>query len=356
MKFTISTAEFQKLLKNASRVVTNNKLVTLGSYISLSSSGNELTTITSDGNNYLYLTTASSGDAFTVVVDFEKLNKLVSKFTCENITVEEKDHQLKIKGNGNYTLNILVDSLGNKVEYPNPYVDAPIDVEYSETINSEIIKRVINISESSLALPNSCIYENYYLGECSIATDSYRITKIDNSLCRESFIIHPKTLSLINIVDKEDVSVEYNKEQIQFIAPNFIVYSTLPKNSSEFALDAIQDVLSSSFKDSVVVDRKQLISALDRLELFIDYYDKNTITLHFKSDSLEVMTQSEENVEQIPYSEGTSNDFTCKIDITLLLSQLKTLESTDITIEQGENTGAIKLLDNDIIKYIALVV
>ena len=99
MKFTIQTELMKDVVARAIKGAGNNKLIPITSMMCIELKNGDLTVITTDATNYLYIKEQHvAGDDFYVVVDANQFAKLVSKMTCENITmtVDEKLYTMKV--------------------------------------------------------------------------------------------------------------------------------------------------------------------------------------------------------------------------------------------------------------------
>ena len=82
MKFTIGTELMKDVVARAIKGAGNNKLIPITSMMCIQLKDGELTVITTDATNYLYIKEQHvAGDDFYVVVDENQFAKLVSKMT-----------------------------------------------------------------------------------------------------------------------------------------------------------------------------------------------------------------------------------------------------------------------------------
>ena len=137
MKLTIGTELMKDVVARAIKGAGNNKLIPITSMMCIELKGGDLTVITTDATNYLYIKEQHvAGDDFYVVVDANQFAKLVSKMTCESITmaVDEKLYTMKVKGNGNYTIELPLDEDGGPVKFPDAVSMSRADISEIEEI------------------------------------------------------------------------------------------------------------------------------------------------------------------------------------------------------------------------------
>ena len=123
MKLALKTEKLKEMVSRAVKGVGNNKLIPLTSLMAIEVKDNKLTLITTDATNYLYVCEDKIvADDFYVVVDANVFSKLISKMTCENVTLEVSSGiwVLNVKGNGNYKIELPLDENGEPIKYPDP--------------------------------------------------------------------------------------------------------------------------------------------------------------------------------------------------------------------------------------------
>ena len=112
MKLTLKTEKLKEMVSRAVKGVGNNKLIPITSLMAIEVKDNVLTLITTDATNYLYIIEDKViGDDFYAVVDANVFAKLISKMTCESVTLEITSgvYTLVVKGNGDYKMYVSDD-------------------------------------------------------------------------------------------------------------------------------------------------------------------------------------------------------------------------------------------------------
>lgn len=356
MKMTINTSTLQSMVAKAMKGASCNKMIPLTGLMAIELKGYTLTLITTDATNYLYVREEKvEGDDFYVVVQADMFAKLISKLTCEKVSLELKDNVLMVTGNGKYSIELPLDEEGELIKYPNPLA-AKTFVGDSATINLSTIKLILNTAKAALAdtLEVPC-YTGYYVGDKVVATDTYKICGINIKLWDEPALVSPEMMNLLDIFTDEKISVYRNDNTMVFNSVNCTVYGTLMDSIDDYQIEAIDGLLEQGFESSCKVTKSALLQLLDRLSLFVSPYDKNGIYLTFTRDGLQIESKQANSIETIPYSESKDfRDFTCCVDIEMLHSQVKANTGDSITIHYGED-NAIKITDSNVAQVVALL-
>ena len=121
MKLILNTGLLQTMVAKSMKGASCNKMIPITGLMAIQLKDHKLTLITTDATNYLYITEDKvDGEDFYVVVQADMFSKLVSKLTCENVTLVVADNTLNIKGNGNYKIELPLNEDGELIKYPDP--------------------------------------------------------------------------------------------------------------------------------------------------------------------------------------------------------------------------------------------
>ena len=119
MKVTLETKVLKDLTARVMKGVGKNESIMRTCWIGIKCQENTLSMTAWDGENYLVVSEDKIVcDDFKVTVTAEKFAQLVSKTTTDKITLELKDNYLKVKGNGDYKLELPVNDEGELDNYP----------------------------------------------------------------------------------------------------------------------------------------------------------------------------------------------------------------------------------------------
>ena len=357
MKFTISTEKLKDMVSRAVKGVGNNKLIPITSLIAIQVKNHELTLITTDATNYLYVVEGSVvADDFYAVVDANVFSKLIAKLTCDNVTFEIKENYLNIKGNGNYKLELPVDENGEAIKYPDPVEKLDMSDVVPKAVNRTTIQVILETIKPALAvtLENPC-YTGYYMGQNVVATDTYKIASMNVSIFDSPKLVSPEFLDLLSVMRTEKIETYIMDNDIVCSTPDCIVCGKFMDGLDEFAIDAIMGLVDTEFNNFCSVPKNAFLQLLDRLSLFVGQYDKNAIHLTFTKDGLQISSKAANSIEVIDYvSSSNFVPFTCAVDIQMLTQEVKSIKTDVIELYYGED-NAIKMTDGNITIIVALL-
>ena len=359
MKLTVNAQVLKEMVSRAVKGVGNNKLIPLTSLMAIEVKDSTLTLITTDATNYLYIIEDKVvADDFYVVIDANTFSKLISKMTCENITLEIKSGMqiLEVKGNGNYKIELPLDENGEPIRYPDPYAKLSTSCTDAGTINRTTVQVILETIKPALALTldNPC-YTGYYMGDKVVATDTYKIASMDVKVFDEPHLISSETLDLVAVANTEKINVEVTDKDIVFITPDCIVCGKFMEGLEDFAIDPISDLVDTEFDSFCSIPKNAILQLLDRLSLFVGPYDKNAVYLTFTQNGLQMSSKAANGVEIINYvASDNFKDFTCAIDIQMLTQEIKAISNDVIELYYGED-NAIKMTDGNITIIVALL-
>lgn len=356
MKLSIKTEVLQNLVTHAMKGASNNKMIPITGFMAIDLQDSVLTLTTTDAYNYFYVREYDvAGDDFHIVVQTELFSKLVTRMTCETVTLETDRTMLKVIGNGEYSIELPLNEDGEPVVYPK-VLERDFDVVEERDINLSAIKLITTTAKTSLATTFEIpCYTGYYVGDNVIATDTYKLCGINMKLWNNASLVTPEMLDLVGSFVDEKVHIKVIDGALLFESKSCTVYGPLMDSIAEYQVDAVNGLLNTEFESSCVIGKDVLLQLLDRLSLFVGVYDKNGIYLTFTQDGLQVESKRSNSVEIIQYAESKNfKPFTCCIDIEMLMSQIKANTADRLHIEYGRD-NAIKITDGNVTQIIALL-
>lgn len=355
MNLTINTSILQGLVARSMKGASCNKMIPLTGFMAIELKDHTLTLTTTDSTNYLYVReTKVAGDDFYVVVQADIFSKLISRLTCETVSLQLDANKLIVRGNGEYSIELPLDEEGELVKYPNPLANF-VRGESTE-INLSTIKLILNTAKVSLStsLDVPC-YTGYYAGDKVIATDTCQICGIGIKLFDNPVLISSEMMTLLDVMTCEKITSYVDVDTMIFETPDCIVYGKLMDCLEDFQIDAIDGLLCEKFSSLCRVSKNALLQLLNRLSLFVGIYDKNGINLTFTREGLMVTSKHDNSSELIKYMESENfADYTCCVDIEMFNDLIKANGGDSIEIHYGEE-NAIKLKDGNITQILALL-
>ena len=356
MKLSIKTDIFKEMVSRSIKGAGMDKLLSLTGMMAIELKDNALTLITTDASNYLYIKQENIvGDEFYVVVQVEQFSKLISKMTCETITMEVNDGVLEVKGNGTYKIELPMEEEGDMVVFPNPA--AEIKNKKWKEVNIANIKTILNTIKPALAVTMEIpVYTRYYMGARVVGTDTYKVASLNKDVLQtEPLLISAETMNLLDVMTCEKIGFAQVDDVILFDSPDCFVYGHVAEGVEDFQIDAISALIEEEFKSSCKLDKVALLGILDRISLFVGQYDNKSITLTFTDKGVDVSSKTSTGVETLNYIESKGVEpFTCNIDIEMLTTQLKANKNESINLQFG-NESSLKIVDGDITQIVALL-
>lgn len=358
----MNTAAFQNMVAKAVKGAGMNNDLLMTQLMSISLKDNRLTLETTDSNNYLYVRQDKvAGDDFSVVVMADKFAKLISRLTCQEVTLEiplakagELD-KLVIKGNGRYTLELPYDENGDLISMPDPVEQTTDEFWNAGEVKLTTIRHILATAKAALLVgKEEMCYSDYYVGDRVVATDTYKICGIDVKIFDEPKLISPQLMDLLDVMSTENIDIRYKDDVVVFETPEVVLYGTVDEGIEDYQIDAISGLLDEQFPSSCKIEKQPLMQMLDRLSLFVDVFDKNSVYLTFTKEGLMVSSKQDSGSEIIPYKESTEfHDYTCCLDIDLFKTQVKAYQDDLIEILYGKE-NSVKFVSGNTKQIIAL--
>lgn len=342
-----------------SRVIkgcSNNKMIPITGLMSIELKDHKLTLATTDAINYLFIIEDKvDGEDFSVVVQAETFSKLISRMTSETISLELVGEELRVKGNGDYKIELPLDEEGELIKFPRPLDTVDItDVKPDCLLNLSTVRKLLMVNKPALStsLDVPC-YTGYYVGDNVISTDTYKICGTGVKLFDSPVLVSPEMMDLLDVMTNETIHVFINGDTIICETQDCIVYGKELEGKDNYQVDAISGLLDLEFPSECSVSKDELLQALDRLALFVGPYDKNGIYLTFTRDGLHLSSRKSNGVEVIPYRTSKEfKDFTACINIEMLATQVKAHVLDEIQLCYGLD-NALKIVDGNVTQIIA---
>lgn len=356
-KLTFATETFKALVGKAYKGVGNNKLLPLTQLMCIQVKDGKLTIISSDasGTNYLYaVQNGFSGDFYATVMA-DQFAKLIEKLTCDSVTLEIDADKLHITGNGNYTIALQYDEMGNSIQYPDPLSELE-ETKKGTEISMSVITRTLNAVKPSLANEDGVPYlTGYYAGDIIAATNGDEMSIFNNEFMKKSSVlIYGIALELLSLSSDDKFTIEkYASGILVFRASDIIVYSHEMEGIEDYPTDALKSFLATDMPSKCKLSKNALLQALDRIALFVGTYDDNAIKLNFSGKALEISSLASTGIESIAYISGDKDGFECMLDLQSFIKHIKTQSTDEVEIQFGDDS-AIKLVDGDIVQILSL--
>lgn len=353
----IKTETLQSMVDRASKCVSNNKLIPLTSLMNIKVEEGILTLTTTDATNYFYVSSKDKLDCedFEVSVLADLFIRLVLKTTSEYIELNLEPSALKIKGNGNYSMELILDENGSNVKFPVKYDEKEFRKNLG-IIKLTTVNNILNYNKASLAVGLSVpSLSCYYCGNSVITSDRLKICANKIKIFDEPKLLTPRLMDILSIMSSENIMITGSDDDLVFCTDEEKLYSPITAGVETFPVNAINNLVDSEFPSNCKISRITVTEVLDRLSLFVNHYDEKKINLVFTNDGVSFSNQKSSGVEIVPYAESNNfKEFNCCIDLELLRSQIATQNGDTLDLSYGSDV-AIKLVSGDVTEIVALV-
>lgn len=353
MKFTITTSMLQALVSKAIKGAGFNKLLPITSMIGIDDNG-ALNLYTTDGTNNLKISgDVIVSDGFDITLEADTFAKLVSKLTSDTVMLEVKDNTLIITGNGTYKLPLQMSDDGSPLIFPNK-PDNESAFESIGTLPATAIEVMLNSLKPSLSNNVSSPHSKYFVGEFLASTDRFMLCAYSGVSFDTDMLFSREFVDLLGVAGG-DVELWLTDDYIIAVAEGFVLRTKLSGNPDEFNIKGLKKMLNFKLDSYCKVNKKSLLSLLDRLSLFVGEYDDGAIIVHFTENGMEISSLKSDGVETVDYMEFSNfTDLTIKINITRLIVLLKGYLSDSVDIHYGSD-ACIKLTDGNTTEVLALM-
>ena len=352
----IKTTKLQEMAGKAVKGSGNNKLIPITSLIGIKLVDGDLTLITTDATNYLYIIEASvDGDDLSVTVEVDRFSQLISRMTSEFIEITQDDKYLLVKGNGEYKLELPVDENGEVIDYPDPLKEFDNE-KVDATITKDTIQSILTTVKPSIATTMEIpCYTGYYVGDNVIGTDTSIVANMDVKLLDTPNLISPEMMNILDVMSAEKIDLSIKEDILVFKTDDCIVYGRSLEGIEDYQVGAINKLIDTPCESMCKVSKDHLLQTLDRISLFTTQYENNGVKLVFGTDNLEVSSLTASGVEVIKYTEAKNPKlYTVTIDVGIFMNQVKA-QAGDLTeIWYGDDTF-IKMKDGKITQILALL-
>lgn len=356
-ELTLSTEVFKSLVAKAYKGVGNNKMLPLTQLMCISVKDGFLELIVSDSaqTNYFYVNQPDVEGEFYATVMADQFAKLIGKFTCDKLRLSVDNDKLKISGNGNYTIALQYDEMGNPIKYPDPMAELGKAEGETQIIPISTIYKILNAVKPSLADTMEVPYlTNYYVGDMVAATNSDEAGIINSKVLKNPVLLSPIVLEFLGLSSSKDLNVDcYADGVIVFSAEDMMVYSRQMEGLSYYPVDALRGFYEEDMPASCKLPKNELLQALDRISLFVGAYDENAVKLEFTDTDLQISSLAMTGVEKIAYISGDKAEFKCSADLQSLIKHIKTQSTDEVEIQFG-NDQALKFVDGDTVQIVSL--
>ena len=352
MKISIATEKMKSAVSKVIKAAGNNNLMPITSMIGIKVEQGTMKLSCTDNTNTLeVLLEVVHSEDMSITVGIDTFSKLIAKTTSENIVLEVEENNLKISGNGEYKIPLVIDEEG-VVEFPFalPIISSPYDISLPYLIS------VNNANKAALAKTlEDPFLTGYYFTDKVISTDREVICFNNIKVFNEDLLLNQQAINLIVLSDGDKVSVSKHENKLMLSCKDMILYTSEMEGKQNYPVTDIMEYVKVEFPSKCTVTRGLLVAVLDRLSLFLDPYDKNGAYFNFTAEGLTIQSKHSSSIETIRYLESTEfSPFACCVDIPAFKEQIDSIALDKIEIHYGID-NAIKITCGAITQIISLL-
>ena len=328
----LDTSVLKNMLSAASRCKPS-KLLEITNYYELDFSVEGISLRATDGVNFITINHPMKCDEqMSVIVKADQFSKLINKTTKDTVGLKLMDKYLEVKGNGTYKVEIVSDEV-----YPTLDIDA--DKEFMITYTT-LSNAIIDGAKAKSTSPNEGALYSYLLRDNQIITaDAIKVysTELDGEYLDDVELLIPPTLAtLLQSIDVENIVFKVNKDctLLRAIGQNVIITGALQEGAAEYP--NIVPLLAGKYPHICELNVKEVLQALDRLNLFVSLYDRGIIDLVFTDVNMTISTSSK-SLETIEYTKGIDlpEPFIISVDGGYLKDLFSAVDEPSVKIEFG---------------------
>lgn len=359
----IKTKDLQEVAKKALSAIDTSISSTITEVVELQSQGDSLTiNIT---NNEYYVSSiikTTSVENILATVNAKIFLGLVSKITTEDIELSTNNNTLIVKGNGTYKLPFIFEN--DVLVRVNPIDIQEVTCEFD--LNSNVLKSILKYNskeflKSGLRKSTSKLY--YVDNEGAVTYTSGACVNRFTLPKDVRFVVVEKFVKLFSLFDSEFVKFRfgYNQTSSSTLQAVFELSNATTKlvaiiGDNDFLMKsvptkAIRARANEVHPYSVVLDKTQLLEALDRISLFsqVDVYVAYS-HLVFDDNGLTIYDTKKTNSEKINYVSTTSDfedaSYSILLDSNDLKITLETCSSQYVTMNFGNGQAVNVVYDS----------
>lgn len=350
MKIVVNTDKLKTMLSTVIKGVGNGKLIPITQYLKVELSDCGTLKITATNlNNYITVSQSGiTGESGSFLVIAGSFVKLVSKTTKGEITISVVNNELKIKGNGEYTLPILAE------DFPRYDFDMDNNDFTYKSVKTSVLKSTLAVNKYSVSndMVMPCL-TGYLVSNKCITTDGIKMCINNVDIFPTNILIPPSLVDLINTITDEEVEIYYMQNKLLFQTNTITIFGTELDGKDNYP--DITSILNIEYPYNISVPKTSLLSVLDRLSIFTNPYDNNGIKFIFEGDQLKVTDLKGNNEEIIKYVTPIElNHFAIALNINFITDLIHAVQDINVNIHFGDSS-TLRIDDNNVTEILGLM-
>lgn len=339
----INTNKLRNMLGHITKVKAN-PLLEISNYIQLvCDKDGSMKINATDGDNHITVFEDGEYDeSIDYIVKTDQFVSLINKTTTENVTLTAKENYLEVKGNGTYKVELVQGEI-----YPDHKIETNGALKIDDCVAYNL-KHGLNVGKNvkSQTAADGCLFGYLFRNNHIITADAIKVNASDFDCQGLEVLIPPSLANLVQTLSSEKVNIihDVNNNSIMFKSKNIVISGTLMEGVEEYP-ESILPMIEETQPSLCVVDTQEFLKALNRIGLFIDIYDMNTLQIAFVGDLITLQTVGG-SVESITTKDSPRHeDIVYEVNIKYLQDLVSSVDSPTIDIEYG-NPDLIKIVSD----------
>ena len=339
MRFSCSQSTLVKALNIVSKAVTSRTTIPILKGILINVDENGFVTMSSSDldisiENKFEVVDFEPGE---IVVQAKLFGDIIRKLPSDIIYIEEKEGNLTIRCSSS-EFNIIGSPSD---EFPKINLGENGEkLVFDKEVLKEMIKKTSFAAsvDESRGVITGVLFEIKEDSFNMVALDGFRMAvtrEFVKNAADQSFIIPARTLNEVQKIlsetdtENEDVELILNEKRALFIIDNIKVVIRLL--DGEYV--KYNDILPKESQLKVVLNRSDLMEAIERASLFAKVGKNNLIKLNIQENELEITSKSEEgNVRENVYISREGKDLVIGFNSKYLIDSLKAIDDENIVM------------------------
>lgn len=342
--FKIETPILQEMVHKLSKC-GSNRLLEITNYYNIEVDERGLVITATDGNNFItVINDTTKGEKLKTIVKADHFAKLVTKTTAPHMIFTLKENYMEVVGNGKYKLEIVEGET-----YPTYSFQPAKEID----INLTPFKSAINVNKYSISQNIADgILTGYLVSDGKMITaDGIRVCVTPLELGDANLLLTPELITLIGSLTEEKAKLSVSETGgILISTSNAIVYGSELEGKEQYP-DVIP-LTEIEFGSQCSLSKLSILSILDRLNLFINPFEQNAISLIFEENCLKILTPSG-SYETVAYiSSQDFAEFNCSVNGTFFMDLVSAVKTEVFNLHFGKDE-LIRIDTGDTIQLLA---
>ena len=323
---------------------STNKLLEITKYwhLVVTDKGFEITAM--DGSNYITAKDASVKGSLDVIVRADQFGKLIDKTSVDKVVLELKENYLRVVGNGDYKVEIVLGETYPFYEVPDQVTTIQAETAGLKKINT------YNKSAVSTTLADGYLTGYYVSGSEAVTSDSIKICINPVEVFDKAVLLTAEMMALATALSGDKFTIKMWGNKIIMEDDTTVIYGAQLDGIEEFPdVDAFAEM---EFASNVKLSKLGITAILDRLTLFLDSFDKSEIVLEFTDKTLKIST-GKGSFEEIAFAEANNaQPFVCNVNVVYFKDIVSAVQNEYFYLHFGEET-MIEVVDGDVLFILA---